>query len=145
MAFEEKTRVLPARGQAPAPELLRELVNTMVQDALRAEFDRFLGAAPYERTPARRGHRNGSYPRTLQTRVGASVLDAPRDRAGLFRASLFAKYAEGLVKAAEDFPTPPVPATDLRAKLDTYEQTRAATVVAETAFREQHAIKDEAV
>jgi hypothetical protein len=92
MAFEEKTRVLPAGGQAPAPELLRELVNTMVQDALRAEFDRFLGAAPYERTPARRGHRNGSYPRTLQTRVGALVLDVPRDRAGLFRASLFAKY-----------------------------------------------------
>ena len=93
MAFEDKTRVLPAGGQAPAPELLREMVHTMVQDALRAEFDRFLGAAPYERTPTRRGHRNGSYPRTLQTRVGALVLDVPRDRAGLFRASLFAKTA----------------------------------------------------
>jgi len=60
-------------------------------------------------------------------------------------AALAALVAEGLEQAAEDFPTPPVPATDLREKLDTYEQTRAATVVAETAFREQHALKDEAL
>ena len=53
--------------------------------------------------------------------------------------------AEGLGRAPEDFPTPPVPATQLRAKLDAYAQARAATVVAETAFREQHAIKDEAL
>lgn len=92
MAFEEKTRALPAGEQAPAPDRLRELVGTLVQETIRAEFDRFLGAAPYERTPARRGQRNGSYPRTLKTRVGALVLDIPRDRAGLFRASLFAKY-----------------------------------------------------
>ena len=92
MAFEEKTRVLPAGGQAPAWERLREMVSMVVQDAIRAEFGRFLGAAPYERTPARRGHRNGSYKRTLRTRVGALELDVPRDRAGLFRASLFAKY-----------------------------------------------------
>jgi len=60
-------------------------------------------------------------------------------------AALAALVAEGLEQAAEDFPTPPVPATELRAKLDTYAQTRAATVVAETAFREQHAEKDEAL
>lgn len=42
----------------------------VVQDTIRAEFERFLGAAPYERTPARRGHRNGSYRRTLNTQVG---------------------------------------------------------------------------
>lgn len=92
MAFEDKTRALLAGGQAPAGELLREMVSTVVQDAIRAEFERFLGAAPYERTAARRGHRNGSYKRTLKTRVGALVLDVPRDRAGMFRASLFAKY-----------------------------------------------------
>ena len=60
-------------------------------------------------------------------------------------AALAALVADGLEQAAEDFPTPPVPATELRAKLDTYTQTRAATVVAETAFREQHAEKDEAL
>ncbi len=85
MAFEDKTRALLAGGQAPAGELLREMVSTVVQDTIRAEFERFLGAAPYERTAARRGHRNGSYKRTLKTRVGALVLDVPRDRAGTFR------------------------------------------------------------
>ena len=60
-------------------------------------------------------------------------------------AALAALVAEGLEQAGEDFPTPPVPAAELRAKLDAYAQTRAATVVAETAFREQHALKDEAL
>lgn len=92
MAFEDKTRVLPAAGQAPACEQLREMVRMVVQQTIHGEFERFLGAAPYERTPARRGRRNGSYSRTLKTRVGALELDVPRDREGLFRASLFAKY-----------------------------------------------------
>lgn len=92
MAFEEKTRGREAGEQAPAPELLQQLVGTLVQDSIRAEFDRFLGAARYERAATRRGYRNGSYPRTLQARVGALRLEIPRDRAGLFRASLLAKY-----------------------------------------------------
>jgi transposase-like protein len=81
-------------GEAPAapPDALRALVATLVQDTIRAEFDRFVGAAPYERTPLRRGHRNGQYRRALRTRIGGIVLDIPRDRAGLFRPSLFAKY-----------------------------------------------------
>lgn len=92
MAFEEKTRVEPAREQAPAPDVVRQMLATLVQETLRAEFERFLGAAPYERTPTRRGHRNGSYARTLKTRVGRLVLEIPRDRAGVFRPSLFARY-----------------------------------------------------
>ena len=60
-------------------------------------------------------------------------------------AALAALVVEGLEQAVEDFPNPPVPTTELRVKLDTYAQTRAATVVAETAFREQHAEKDEAL
>jgi putative transposase len=92
MAFEEKPRVMPAPEQAGTSDAIRTLLTTLVQETIRAEFDRFLGAAPYERTPARRGHRNGSYPRTLKTRVGAMTLAIPRDRAGLFRPSLFAQY-----------------------------------------------------
>jgi transposase-like protein len=65
MAFEEKTRVEPAREQAPAPDVVRQMLETLVQETIRAEFERFLGAAPYERTPTRRGHRNGSYARTV--------------------------------------------------------------------------------
>jgi transposase-like protein len=77
---------------APPPDALRALVATLVQDTIRAEFDRFVGAAPYERTATRRGHRNGHYRRQFRTRIGAIVLDIPRDRAGVFRPSLFAKY-----------------------------------------------------
>jgi len=92
MAFEEKTRVWPAGEQAPAPDVFRQMLETMVQETIRAEFERFLGAAPYERTSTRRGYRNGSYARTLTTRVGRLALEVPRDRAGIFRPSLFAKY-----------------------------------------------------
>jgi transposase-like protein len=55
MAFEDKTRPLLAGRQAPAAELLREMVSMVVQDRIRTEFEHFLGAAPYERTPERRG------------------------------------------------------------------------------------------
>ncbi len=60
-------------------------------------------------------------------------------------AALAALVADGLEHAAADFPTPPVPPAELQAKLDRYAQARAATVGAETAFREQHAMKDEAL
>jgi putative transposase len=93
MTFEEKTRTPVAREQAAAPaDALRAMVATLVQETIRAEFEQHVGAAPYERTPDRRGYRNGSYPRALKTRVGTLVLTIPRDRAGLFRPSLFAKY-----------------------------------------------------
>ena len=53
--------------------------------------------------------------------------------------------AQGLGQATEDFPAPPVPPEELQAKLDAYNSTAAATVVAETAVREQHAAKDRAL
>ena len=93
MTFEEKSRTAEPVEQAPPPEdALRALVATLVQDTIRTEFEQFVGAAPYERTADRRGYRNGSYLRTLHTRVGSLTLAIPRDRAGLFRPSLFAKY-----------------------------------------------------
>lgn len=91
MTFDDKTRVSPALEQAP-DDALRAMVATIVQETLEAEFAQFLGAEPYERTPERRGYRNGSYARALHTRVGTLTLIIPRDRAGLFRPSLFAKY-----------------------------------------------------
>src|SRR6476620_244683 len=89
---EQEHREDGGEAREPAPDLLRALVTTLVQDTIRAEFDRFVGAAPYERTPTRRGHRNGQYRRQFRTRIGGIVLNIPRDRAGLFRPSLFAKY-----------------------------------------------------
>ena len=92
MASEDKTRPELAPEQAPAPDLFRSWLQTMAQELLRTEFVRFVGAQPYERTPARQGYRNGTDPRRLHTRVGSLTLTIPRDRAGLFRPALFAKY-----------------------------------------------------
>ena len=58
-------------------------------------------------------------------------------------AALAALLADGLANAPDDFPAPPIPATELQAKLDAYTAVRTATVAAETAAHEQHAIKDE--
>jgi hypothetical protein len=55
---------------------------------------------------------------------------------------LAALLVEGLGQATEDFPAPPVAPEELRVKLEAYHSTAAATVVAETAVREQHAAKD---
>ena len=60
-------------------------------------------------------------------------------------AALALRVVEGLVNAAEDFPNPPVPPAELKAKLDGFNATDTATVAAETAFREQHADKDDAL
>jgi len=49
-------------------------------------------AAPYERTPDRQGHWNGSYPRDLTTRVGTITLRVPRLRDGSCSPELFTRY-----------------------------------------------------
>jgi putative transposase len=93
MTFEEKSRTPAAGDQAAVPgDALRALVATVVQETIRTEFAQFIGAAPYQRTLERQGYRNGTYPRALKTRIGALTLLIPRDRAGLFRPTLFAKY-----------------------------------------------------
>ncbi len=60
-------------------------------------------------------------------------------------AALAQLLVQGLGQATEDFPAPPVPPEELRARLDASHATAAATVVAETAVREQHAAKDRAL
>jgi putative transposase len=91
MAFEMKGTSAAASEQAP-PDLMRAMLAQMVQCALQAEFDRFLGAGPWERTQERRGLRNGSKPRRLHTRMGTIELRIPKDREGRFQPSLFERY-----------------------------------------------------
>jgi putative transposase len=81
------------QGRAEAPEdLLRAMVQRLVQETLQAEFDQFIGAGPFERGPDRRGWRNGYKPRTLKTRVGKLMLRIPQDREGRFQPSIFERY-----------------------------------------------------
>ena len=74
------------------PALLREIVERVVQQVLEAEMTEHIGAAPYERTDARSGHRKGYKPRTLRPRVGTLNLLVPQDREGTFSTRLFSRY-----------------------------------------------------
>jgi putative transposase len=74
------------------PAFLREIVERVVQQLLEAEMTEHIGAAPYERSVTRSGHRNGYKPRTLRTRVGILNLLVPQDREGTFSTRLFSRY-----------------------------------------------------
>lgn len=73
-------------------DFLREIVQRVLQEVLEFEMTEHIGAAPYERTDARKGHRNGHKPRALRTRVGTLNLLVPQDREGTFSTKLFARY-----------------------------------------------------
>jgi putative transposase len=74
------------------PSFLREIVERVLQEMLEAEITHHIGAAPYERTERRAGHRNGHKPRMLRTRVGTINLLVPQDREGTFSTRLFSRY-----------------------------------------------------
>jgi len=61
------------------PDFLKEIVEKVLQELLEAEMTEHIGAAPYERTAERKGHRNGHKPRSLMTRVGIMNLLVPQD------------------------------------------------------------------
>ena len=71
---------IAANGLDYLPELIRILVN----EAMKAEREAYLGARPYERSPERRGYANGYKPKTLRTRVGKITFDIPQVRSGEF-------------------------------------------------------------
>lgn len=74
------------------PGFLREIVERVLQEMLEAEMTKHIGAAPYERSALRAGHRNGHKTRALRTRVGTLNLLVPQDREGTFSTRLFSRY-----------------------------------------------------
>ena len=74
------------------PDFLREIIERVLQELLEAQMTEHVGAAPYERTAERKGHRNGHKPRTVKTRVGTLNLLVPQDREGTFSTRLFSRY-----------------------------------------------------
>ena len=88
-----RTDAEPAQGiLLDDPGFLKGIVEKVVQDLLEAQMTEHVGAAPYERSATRTGHRNGHKPRMLRTRVGALNLLVPQDREGTFSTRLFSRY-----------------------------------------------------
>lgn len=94
MASEQKSsgEVAVSQSEGAGEDLFRGLLGQVVQSAIEQEFERFMGAGRWERSPERRGWRNGSKRRRLKTRLGNLVLQVPKDREGRFQPSLFARY-----------------------------------------------------
>jgi transposase-like protein len=59
---------------------LPEAVSLLINHAMLIERHRHLGAAPYERCPARNGQANGFKKRSLDTRLGSLELFVPQVR-----------------------------------------------------------------
>ena len=67
---------------------IRTATETLYQELIDAEAAAFIGAGPFERTPARTTQRNGTRPRTLTTTSGDLELRIPKLRQGTFFPSL---------------------------------------------------------
>lgn len=65
-------------------DFLREGVRVLAQAVMELEVTQHLGAGRYERTPERKGERNGSRERQWDTRVGTIGLSVPRVRDGSY-------------------------------------------------------------
>ena len=82
--FHDLLMLLAEQGFAGMAQALQLLLN----EAMKLERSEFLGARPFERTPARRGQSNGFKPKTVQTRIGPLELRVPQTRQGEFYPSV---------------------------------------------------------
>lgn len=73
-------------------DLLKVIVEQVLQQVLEAEMEEALQAGKGERTAGRLGYRSGYYGRTLVTRIGKVSLRVPQDRQGRFRTEVFERY-----------------------------------------------------
>jgi transposase-like protein len=71
---------IAAQGFDALPELIRIVIN----EAMRLERQQYLGVAPYQRSPERRGHGNGFKEHTERTRLGEITFAVPQVREGGF-------------------------------------------------------------
>ena len=74
-------------------DVFKAMLEVMARRVMEEEFALHVGAERHERTPSRRGHRNGHKVRSLKTRVGELALQVPQVRGTEpYSPMLFAKY-----------------------------------------------------
>jgi len=66
------------------PEFLRDAMEWFLQELMEADVAQLIGAQAYERTTTRTNYRNGSRPRTFETRLGTLNLQIPKLRRGSY-------------------------------------------------------------
>jgi putative transposase len=79
----DRTALLGIMAQQ-SDDVLQDLMGTIAQAAIDAQFEEFIGAENYERSSERKDHRNGFRARSVDTRIGSIDLRIPRAREGSF-------------------------------------------------------------
>lgn len=74
-------------------EGMRKLTASYLNEVMQLEAQKQIQAGPYERTGKRKGHRNGSRPRSLKTIHGDITLDKPEIREFPFKSKVFERYS----------------------------------------------------
>lgn len=71
---------------------LARMIEISIRNVLEAELTEHLGAQRYERSDERRGQRNGTKPRTMNSRLGKLHFQVPQSRDSSFSPSVFDRY-----------------------------------------------------
>jgi transposase-like protein len=72
-------------------DALPQAITLLLNAAMRAEREKYLGAAPYERTPDRSDYANGYKEKSITSRVGQLTVSVPQVRHGDFYPSSLEK------------------------------------------------------
>lgn len=72
-------------------DALPQAITLLLNAAMQAEREKYLGAAPYERTPERRDYANGYKEKSITSRVGPLSVAVPQVRNGDFYPSSLEK------------------------------------------------------
>ena len=70
-------------------DILKDIFGPLMEDMLKGELDSHLGYEKHDQSPKEtENRRNGSYPKTVRSKMGEVALSIPRDRAGEFEPAL---------------------------------------------------------
>jgi len=70
-------------------DILKDLFGPLMEDMLQGELDGHLGYPKHDQSPKEtENRRNGSYPKTVRSKMGEMTLSIPRDRSGEFEPAL---------------------------------------------------------
>jgi transposase-like protein len=72
---------------------LKQVITEFLNAVMQYEAYQQSGVLPYERSPQRKAHRNGTRSRTLKSRVGEITLEKPQFREFPFESKIFERYS----------------------------------------------------